>query len=491
MTWFTAAFAAVSLAVTAAAVPGAIDLPRYAFGDNGWAVRVNGLLDEGLVPTRDFAFTYGLLTLLVNRAVFAAFGATPAATGGLSLACGLLLAVGVWRLARAMNLGVGPRLLLLLLLPIVVNAGQLPSPAHALEPVFLVFALAAQARGRLAEALAVCTVGVLVKPGLGYLLGAMLLIDLLSSPARRWKSLLPAAVVGSGGVALLVAAFGLEPVLRTQIPTEAGKVYRDQNCGLIRGDGRLFLTPEPGTELMYFTTTPAGVWVVATAVLLVGGLAAAPRWRADRAARTVLTAAALHAAFALFFFGNRWGWTYYPFLPFVGAALAADRIPRWTPGDLGKLLTPIAAGVLALLAASVSALYFGLGTARALRVIESVGDGSGLTTTHPGLAEAWRALEREAKSGRVFVLTRAGCPGALIPGVESPRSWYLSRAVAVPGELARVRAQIEACDCLVVPDWHDHDLLTWPELAPAATPFAAAEDHGVFTLYRRAVSPGR
>ena len=52
MSWFTAAFAAVSLAVTAAAVPGALDLPRYAFGDNGWAVRVNGLLEIRLDKSR-------------------------------------------------------------------------------------------------------------------------------------------------------------------------------------------------------------------------------------------------------------------------------------------------------------------------------------------------------------------------------------------------------------------------------------------------------
>ena len=482
MKWFTSAFAVVSLAAVAVAVPGTLDLMRFAFGDNGWAVRVDGLLADGLVPTRDFAFTYGLLTLVIDRGVFALFGATPAATGGLVLACGLLLAVGVWRLATAMNLGVGPRVLLVLLAPLVVNPGQMPSPAHAFEPVFLVFALAAQARGQLARALAIATVGVLVKPGLGYLLGAMLLLDILSTAPRRVKILLPAAGVGVVLLALLVTVFGVGPVLKTQIPTEAGKVYRDQNCGLIHGDGRLFLAPEPGTELMYFATTPAGAWAVASAILLVGGLAALPRWRSDPAARTVATMAALHAAFALFFFGNRWGWTYYPFLPFVGAALAMDRLPRWTPGDLGKMLTPVAGGFLGLLAVSVSVLYVGLGAVRALPLFEPAGGG---LYARSDFRASWRAVEDAAKTGRVFVLTRAGCPGALVPGADSPRSWYLSRAVAVPGELDRVRRQIEACDWLVVPDWHDHDLMSWPEFAAAVRPFVLAEDRGAFKLYRR------
>jgi hypothetical protein len=54
------------------------------FGDQGWPLAVDALLDDGLVPTRDFGYFYGLLPLAFDRIWFAIVGRTPEAVAALT-----------------------------------------------------------------------------------------------------------------------------------------------------------------------------------------------------------------------------------------------------------------------------------------------------------------------------------------------------------------------------------------------------------------------
>src|SRR6185437_12232419 len=144
--WWRAAVWAVSAAWVVLQIPFAYGLQPYIYFDSGWALSTDELLSEGLIPTQDFAYFYGLLVLVVDRAWFALFGATPAAQAGLSLLCTAASTHAVIRFARAMRLGRAGRWLLLAAAPLAIMPSFFPTPAHALEHALLINAIASQAR---------------------------------------------------------------------------------------------------------------------------------------------------------------------------------------------------------------------------------------------------------------------------------------------------------------------------------------------------------
>jgi len=449
------------------------------------------LLDDGLVPTEDFAYVYGLLSLVIHRAVFAVFGATPHVTGAMFVSCAVLIAFGVWRLLRILEVGIWPRLLLLPLVILVANPGNFPSPVQAFEAALLVHALAYQARGRLGTALAFVTIAVLVKPSLGYFFGLVLVIQILLTPGDRGRlrPFLPALVLGLGLTAYLAALFGLDPLLSTQLPGEAQKVYRDQNCGFFRGDGQVFWKPQPGRPRLYYFLSPAGVWLGASVLTTFGGLVAIRRCRSDPAARFVATASLLNGLFVAVLFANRFSWIYYPYLPFVAVVVTLDRLPRWIPFPGVRFVAAALGAILCLFASTQFLVAHRF--AWKLWTDTAPDPRTGGLFAPPGLASRWERVRGLAASGTVFVLTRSSCARAFGDGLESPDTCYLSRAVATPVEWARMRVRIAQCEWLLVPVWFDNNLLAWPELADVLAPFRMVEDHGAFKLYRRVESPGR
>ena len=79
-----------------------------------------------------------------------------------------------------------------------------------------------------------------------------------------------------------------------------------------------------------------------------------------------------------------------------------------------------------------------------------------------------------------------------IPGPGTPGS-----AVVVPdpytgraGEMDRVRDQIKAADWLIVPNWHDNNLIEWPEFAEVLAPFHKVEKLDLYTVYHRTPKGG-
>lgn len=485
---YTAVFAVVVLASCGSQWPLVFDFARFAFGDAGWAVTVDRLLDDGLVPTKDFAYFYGLLTLVVDRGMFALFGASAETVGGLFVVCAALQGFGVWRLARVFELGPWPRVPLLLAVPLLANPGLFPSPAHALEPVFLTHAIAALAANRIGQSLALLVPAVLIKPGLAYLFGAgVLLIAVLVPGGSCWRRLLPAVGVAAALVAALLLAYGPVALWETQVPLTAATEYGALNYGFFHGEGQTFWKPQPGRHWVYYLVTPAGAWLAASAVLVLGGIAAASRCRSDPTARAVMLMAVLHVAFVCFLYGNHNSWFYYPVLPFVGALAVLDRLPTWQRWR-GVRWMVVLLGLTLAVALSTTVMAATRSIVRKWQE-EARGEVTGWLFAPPQTEAAWRDVRAAAADGGVFVVSRMGCAWALAPGIEPSRVWYLSRVVATPGDLDRYRAGIVRCRWLVVPDRPDGSLMTWPELADVLGPFRKMGRGPGFDWYRRVESP--
>lgn len=488
---FGVVFALLAAFICGGSVPTTWYFPNHAFGDQGWAITVDRMISGGLIPTRDFSYTYGLLPLSVHRQLYGLFGHTPLVVSALLVGFMAVAAVGVWRIAEACRPGTVGRVLILMTLPMVVIPSLLPSPVHAMESAILIHALAEQARGRLGRALLLATVGVTVKPALGYVFGFVLLVQCLLTPTAdgsgRWRRLVPAAVVGAGILAAMAALYGVGPVLKTQLPGEAQKEYRDLNCGFFFGVGRTFWNPPDGSDIWtYYTRTPAGAWLSASLALLLGAIPAAFRLRSDPTARAVGTMAVWHVLFVCFGFSSEGSWIYYPYLPFVGAAVAVGKLPAWLGGRVGWPLAVVGGAVVGGLATWTAVTWVGVGAKASWTNFERT-EVTAWLSAPPTFVPAWDEVRQKAATERVFVLCRMGCAPTLAPGVAGPRSWYLSRAIATPEEMAWTKRAIAGSEWLLLPHWCEN-LITWPELADVVNDFQfdPPEHHGdTFRLFRR------
>ena len=477
MKWLQAAVLLVAAAHFVNLLPVTLNFDRFAFGDCGWPLAVDALMtDDGLKPVTDFGYFYGLLTLVVDRAAFAVFGRTPGTVVGLYGVCALGIAVGAVRIMASANLRLLPSLYLVVCAALITIPRGFPSPAHALEAALLMCALADHAAGRLGRALALVVVAVFVKPSLGYVYGLILLVLILTGwpgGASRWKRLLPALGVGvllASGLSIL---YGWKPLLDTQLPFVAMEAYRDAGFGFFRGTGQGFWLPEEPTFEYYRDSIP-GLWLASSVVLLVSAIRLLPRFR-EPTASLVLIFAVLHFTFVCLLFGNRWSWIYYPYLLFVGTAVALNTWPR-------LIRVPLTAALVVVAILGQAEEQYGNYDAWSGSQPSSA---TGGLFAPPSEAVEWNALRVLATKTKVLVLTRMGCPHILAPELDGPRWWCLIRRTMSDDEKRRALEQIAAAEVVISPDWHDNDLWNWSEFKPQQEHFELERETPFFKQYRR------
>jgi hypothetical protein len=450
------------------------------FGDPGWPLAVDALLDDGLVPTRDFGYFYGLLALPIDRAWFAAFGRTPAAVTGLTVLGSAFLTVGLIRFGWGAVNGVWPRVLFVAAAPVAVMPLQYPTPLHAIEAALLVNALAFQARGRLSTALALVTVAVFIKPGLAYFHGLALVLLILGTSATwrgRLRAMLPAAVVLVTLAVGLAVWFGVGPLLDTQFPFRAIRTYQDDRYGFFFGVGREFWAPvgNPVTRYLLF---PAGFWLVATGWLIVGAARRLNRLR-EPVAATVVTCAVLHVLFVCLLFGNEYSWLYYSAILVCGLGAVVGDPTRPAP----DWPVPVILAALAVLGQLLQTWYV-------VKIPVEKWERSPATAglyAEPRDAALWESVRQRE---RVMVFAESGGGFVVFPEVDSPRSWFLLRSTATPTEIERVKAQLRAADWLVVPTVPQYRTPDWPEFRDELAAFGPAEEAPSFRVLRRRAPHG-
>ncbi len=463
MKWLQAAVLVVAAAHFVNLWPTTLSFARFAFGDCGWPLSVDLLLDEGQTPVTDFAYFYGLFTLLVDRAAFAIFGRTPETVVGLYGVCALAVAIGAMRVMATAKLRPLPALYLVACAALIAIPRGFPSPAHALEAALLMNAIADHAAGRLSRALVLVVIAVFVKPSLGYVYGLILLALILSGwpgGESRWRRLLPATGIGVAMLVALIAVFGWNAVVHTQIPVGGMKVYGDGGVGFFFGAGRLFWLPEK-PYFRYYWESVAGIWLSSSVVLLGSAIWLLRRFR-EPAANVVLTCTVLHLVFVCLLFGNQWSWIYYSYILFVGTAVSLNTMPCWP-----RNLLAIALIVHAILG---QAKWLWISDASEWSKMQRSPETAGLYAAPEDAAE-WAELRELGKSARVLVLTPMGCSHLLAPELDGQRWWCLIRKIMTPAEQEQVRRQITAAEWIVSPSWHDNDILRWTEFAEVVRPF--------------------
>ena len=320
-------------------------------------------------------------------------------------------------------------------------------------------AIAEQAAGRRATALALAVGACFTKPSMGYLYGGMLLTlaawDLVNQRRLKlsalYRVLAPAIVTGVGFSAILGSMYGVTPLFHTLLPTAGFNAYKTLNYGFFRA-GRAFWYFR-GVRPGYYAGTVAGFWLLGTLWLLASGaiaLFAMVRNATDDTCRVrneiVMSCAAMQLAFVFLLFGNPFSWFYYSCILVMGIA-ATDVLGQQFRYGVWCLVLIAALGEKTFLKDSC------------LRWM-----GSAPT---PQTADLWASPddrnEWEKVQARIHtdptgghpavMLARTGCAGLLFSEFAKPVSLYLDPGIPVDQELVRVAEQLrDASDVVTVRD---------------------------------------
>ncbi len=463
--WLTALLVTGVLAAMAFQTP-LQRFDRIAFFDAGGALVIQDLIKRGFRPSIDFGYPYGLLPLFLDRLWY---GIAGIGVGTLRIEVITFAVFSAWGMARfAANRRVGPAgiVLILLAIPDLISVTYMTA-VQVLEQALLVNALAEQARGRRALALALVTVCWFVKPSMACFQGLAILIALIAANRRvqtwAWiRNLAPAVLTAVVVCGLLAATFGLAPLLLTIFPRTGMAVYQINKLGFFNAGGREWLYIPNGRILDYFRYE-IGFWAIGTIFLGWEGLSAV--WRRMRGVATedlavndevIATCAAVHIAFIVFVFGHRGTWVYSLPMLVLGLAAVVNR-GRWHKAFIWGL-------ILLLLINDRSKAVEVL---RRWRTDAPSAVTLGLWASPQERAEWERALElSRGRSTALFAM----CDGAalLVPKFAPPVGGYFVPGSPVPSEIQRKVAQLATADVIISaqpPDWLGFQY--WPEIKSA------------------------
>lgn len=440
-------FSLETLAINLARLPESMRFDRYAFCDHGANFTLQYLIGNGLRPSLDFGYHYGLLPALVGRVWFAFFGATPFAYQAAMVVADLLCAWAIAKILSQMKVGAVGLALAIIALGYAFQSTYV-NFAHAIEAVLLSHALAQQTRGSRANALALATAAIFAKPSMGFAYGLLLIIlmirDLREADFaldRIVRALAPAVTVFVSLPALLSLVYGTKTFLHTVVPIEGAAAYHSMKYGLM-GAGHGFWDPQGMPWIFYFIDV-AGFWIASTLFLFGSALlqlrSSNTLEMSVRRKEVVLTCAILHFAFLILFFGNQWSWIYYSYLLIVGTAVAVELRP--TSRRFGIMLC-----MIALLSWTDLAYW----TNRWWQTTAPDAETAGLWAPADERDE-WLKVRELTHDRRVVMLASMGATELLFSGFEKPVSLYLIRGLMLPDDISRKVEQLSRAEIVVVP----------------------------------------
>jgi len=432
-------------------LPSILDFRNFAFRDIGSFQTVDRLIGLGLRPGVDFGFNYGLLGVLLQHAYFALFGSGHWPTLGLLAVYWLLMLVFWILLSREIGQSLLGFCVLLGLSDLMIYFGPWsPTPAHILQNLSLAYGLYFLGKRRLSLALSIAVLGTLSVPSLPIVLSGLLSVAIVwewgRNPGRTGRGLLaqfaPAAATYAGSVLLLTAFFGWRTVLPTLLPLRGARHYRAMHFGFF-GQGKFFWHP-PDAHLSYYLITPAGIWLLCSALLVAFGCLAAVRIarnaKPEGPSLFILACCALHLCFVFLAFGNSMSYIGFSFILIAGIFAGVSAM---TNRRLKLALTSL------LLVLGLMSQWRGIDDALQVWKHESIAQDTAALYTPIDFQPEWKSVLSVAQHGRVFLLSFGNGVDLYHPEIATPQSWMLLPGLNLPREDAYVLQQIQTADVVV------------------------------------------
>ena len=473
----------------------------FSFFDPGTALKGDWLISMGMKPAIDFGYTHGLASLIAAHWGFVILGRTPAAYLVMTSVMEVLMAVMIARFAVAMKLSRPALWFLFVALPIAIMPCYL-TLTHPLEALLLLWAIAEQAAGRRQRALAICTACLFVKPSMAYVYGLSLVIWTIIDcyrHERRWSGLLrrvaPAMVTGVLMAAAMIGRFGIKSLLLTIVPITGMRTYKDTHFGFFSDSGLRFWSPAYH-PWYYYVITPAGVWLAMSAILLwvllirglrqnntpgntrkthpVGGLITDWVHAPNRWMETAISIGLMHIAFVLGFYGWKYAWEYYSYLPVLFTALVISRC-RARQVQLATVL-----GILALGSqARNTGLTFWCWQNK------TRDKQTGYLWAYPQQLTQWRYVCRKVRGHRTLILSNGYLPW-MPKGMTMPLSWFPEPGIPTAIEMRRLKSEALAAHYIVVRHGYGKfGLWVNPAFAPVRHRFSLVWQGQYFSIWRK------
>jgi len=438
-------------------------------GDQGSYLAAQYLVGHGLRPELDFRYLYGLLPLLIGKIPFDAFGYSPLTYAVAATVIELFVAVGVARIAVALELKVSGLLLVLLTLPLLIS--RYDNLAYALEAAFLTNAFAEQLRGRLDLAITLALCAALCKPAIGYVYAAVLLFFLLSDVARGRmrrieiaRTLRPALVTGVALALVLAAVFGAGSLFWTIVPVRGLSDYLASGQLGMQFRQVIFLRP-PGVNWHYYVGTYVTFWLIGALWLVTEAIASFVEWIGGYETglgRFVLTMGLLALANFLLFDGR------YQYIVVPIGVIACASGGRWQrPMAIGLCLIAIPAFI---------------GRMRSEVTFTKVASGDAVTAwlwTAPELKSEWERAMAISTGKETAVLGEQGGPGLVLSGIAPPAGAYFTRHFTAAVDLRREYDDLAAAQVVVLFYPYPDEKRTVLDDSPSLR-LAVSDDHAVY-----------
>ena len=487
--WFWALLSVEVLTIVFFQIPTRLGFDATAFGDNGLSLNAQYLIQHNYRPGVDFGYPYGTLSLLFGNLSFGLFGLRPFTFFSAITICDLAFALGMARFAGVLRLRWPALVLIAVSIPFCILFDI--TLAHALERVFLVWALAFHADGHRSHALAFAAGAALVKPSMGFVYGFLLLPFILAALWQKSKltayffarEVRWAALVATSVLFVSMAAYGTPATFRLSLPLTGAEIYRAGHFGFFTGAGRGFWY-FPRVHLGYYFGTVVAFWFAASVGLIAGGCSSAfavlasfrNREEPTPARELTLFCALMHVALVTLFFGNNASWTSYPYLLPMGVGT----MTLWTNYTQKLVWLLIILGVVGQKGMIDQNFHAWFDTAP--------------STTTAGLwanrdeRQEWAYVLNLSKDKSPVVLVFDGSAELLFTEMARPVVVTLVRGSTPSSELRRKIDQLSAAQIAIVPEVPNSlgFLNGWPEFKDKLSIWGRVVFRGrYFTVYQR------
>ncbi len=476
----------------------------FSFFDPGTALKGDLLISMGMKPAIDFGYTHGLASLVAAHWGFVLLGRTPAAFLIMTSVMEVLMALAMARFAIAMRLSRAALWFLFLAMPVAIMPCYL-TLTHPLEALLLLWAIAEQASGQRERALAICTACLFVKPSMGYVYGLLLVIWTLRDWYRHersvmslWKRTAPAICTGLLMAGAMIWRFGWKSLLLTIVPITGMRTYHDTHFGFFSGSGLRFWSPAYH-PWYYYIVTPAGIWLIMSGLLLWvllargfkakksdetwlrrcirGGLAGEFLHTPNRLRETAVSVALMHIAFVLGFYGWKYSWEYYSYLPVLFTAVVISRCGK------RQLQAAAVLGVLAICSQARNADLTFWCWQNKVRNLQT-----GYLWAYPQQSAQWQYVERRVAGRRTLILSNGYVPW-MPRGMTMPLSWFPEPGIPTPIEMQRLKREALAAHYIVVRrGYGKYSLWVNPAFVPVRRQFSMIWQGAYFSIWRNSAA---
>jgi hypothetical protein len=458
----------------------------FGFRDHGSFLTLEELLAKHLRLGVDVGYTYGLIPVLLQHVLVWMGGRGPELILGIIVAYLLITAIlwtFLWRtLGSSWELLVG----ILVLSPFFIMT--LPTPAHAMLQLTLMFGLLFILMDKLPAALVVAAFGCLCMPSLPIaeagLLCVLILFAWWNQPQPRraaelFRKFLPAVAVYVGFGLILSAWFGWDSFYASILPTAGAALYKASNFGVFKA-GSLWLHP-PGARITYYLGTVVGWWLAGTLLLTIFALRAAAKAWSDRRISPLqaftMFCCILHFVFIFAAFGNGHHSMYYDSIIVAGvlAGLSAESNTLLRRATLAMFMLLSVVGQWT----STRALLEDWKTLRKDAA-------TGFLYATPGFTAEWKPILEASSHQNVMILAYGNGVREFFPQVHTPDSWFLLPGLLKPAEKQKLLEQIRSADMVAeefgpMTDFIDQD----DEIQAALKGFPVPQKGQYFRVWRK------